>query len=261
MTTENNADLSAVATATPTESEVANQTELNTPEGTAPDGQVDEKQVEQAKTFTQAEVDALVQKRLQKEERRIARRFEQEQREHVQAQKLATQPEREAFRNEDDYINAQIEHLAEKKAIEKLQEREAFKRQQEQAETFLEKAEKATEKYPDFQVVVSNPNLKINEGMAEFIADSELGADVAYYLGTNPMKAAQIAQMSPIKAARELTRIEAEIDAKPKPRLTKAPEPISPVGGKGASSSSSLPSDEDDIATWMKKEQKRTTGR
>ena len=257
MTTENNADLSAVATATPTESEVANQTELNTPEGTAPDGQVDEKQVEQAKTFTQAEVDALVQKRLQKEERRIARRFEQEQREHVQA----TQPEREAFRNEDEYIQAQIEHLAEKKAIEKLQEREAFKRQQEQAETFLEKAEKATEKYPDFQVVVSNPNLKINEGMAEFIADSELGADVAYYLGTNPMKAAQIAQMSPIKAARELTRIEAEIDAKPKPRLTKAPEPISPVGGKGASSSSSLPSDEDDIATWMKKEQKRTTGR
>ena len=104
MTTENNADLSAVATATPTESEVANQTELNTPEGTAPDGQVDEKQVEQAKTFTQAEVDALVQKRLQKEERRIARRFEQEQREHGQAQKLATQPEREAFRNEDEYI-------------------------------------------------------------------------------------------------------------------------------------------------------------
>jgi len=261
MTTENNAGFPVAATVAPTESEVVNQTELNTPEGTAPDGQVDEKQVEQAKTFTQAEVDALVQKRLQKEERRIARRFEQEQREHVQAQKLATQPEREAFRNEDEYIQAQIEHLAEKKAIEKLQEREAFKKQQEQAETFLEKAEKATEKYPDFQVVVSNPNLKINEGMAEFIADSELGADVAYYLGTNPMKAAQIAQMSPIKAARELTRIEAEIDAKSKPRLTKAPEPISPVGGKGASSSSSLPSDEDDIATWMKKEQKRTTGR
>ena len=125
MTTENNTGLPVAATVAPTESEVVNQTELNTPEGTAPDGQVDEKQVEQAKTFTQAEVDALVQKRLQKEERRIARRFEQEQREHVQAQKLATQPERDAFRNEDDYINAQIEHLAEKKAIEKLQERES----------------------------------------------------------------------------------------------------------------------------------------
>ena len=257
MSTENEAGLPVAGETAPTESEVVNQTELNTPEGTAPEGQVDEKQAEPAKTFTQAEVDALVQKRLQKEERRLARRFEQEQREQQQAKALAVEPSRDSFRTDDEYLQAQIEHLAEKKAAEKLQEREERKKQEEQTEKFLAKVENATERYPDFQTVVSNPSLSINSGMAEFISDSDLGADVAYYLGTNPMKAAQIAQMSPIKAARELTRIEAEIAAKPKPRISKAPEPINPVGSKGQSSSSSMPSDTDDIATWMKKERDR----
>lgn len=244
-----------------TESEVVNQTELNTPDVTATEGQVDEKQVEQTKTFTQAEVDALVQKRLQKEERKFARRFENEQREQQQTKALETAPERDSYRNDDDYIQAQIEHLAEKKALEKLNERESRRKQEEQTESFLAKAEKVTEKYPDFQTVVSNPNLAINAGMAEYISDSDLGAEVAYYLGTNPMKAAQIAQMSPIKAARELTRIEAEIDAKPKARVSQTPAPINPVGSKGTSSSSTQPSDADDVATWMRKERERTMRR
>jgi hypothetical protein len=257
MSTENEAGLPVAGETASTVSEVVNQTELNTPDGTAPNGQVDEKQAEQAKTFTQAEVDALVQKRLLKEERKLARRFENEQREQQQLKALEKAPDRDSFRNDDDYVQAQIEHLAEKKALEKLTERESRRKQEEQTESFLAKAEKVTEKYPDFQTVVSNPNLAINAAMAEYISDSELGAEVAYFLGTNPMKAAQIAQMSPIKAARELTRIEAEIDAKPKPRISKAPEPINPVGSKGTSSSSINPSDTDDIATWMKKERDR----
>lgn len=257
MSTENQTDLSVAGETASTESEVVNQTELNTPDGTAPEGKVDEKQEEPAKTFTQAEVDALVQKRLQKEERKLARRFEEQQREQQQLKTLEKAPERDSFRTDDDFYQAQIEHLAEKKAIEKLNERESRRKQEEQTEAFLAKAEKATEKYPDFQTVVSNPSLKINEGMAEYISDSELGADVAYFLGTNPMKAAQIAQLSPIKAARELSRIEAELAAKPQPRISKAPAPINPVGSKGTSSSSSMPSDTDDINTWMKKERDR----
>ena len=257
MSTENEAGLPVAGETASTESEVVNQTELNTPDGTAPEGQVDDKQDEPAKTFTQAEVDALVQKRLQKEERKIARRFEEQQREQQQLKTLEKAPDRDSFRNDDDYYQAQIEHLAEKKAIEKLAERESRRKHEEQTEAFLTKAEKATERYPDFQMVVGNPSLKINEGMAEYISDSELGADVAYFLGTNPMKAAQIAQLSPIKAARELSLIEAELAAKPKPRISKTPEPINPVGGKGQASTSAMPSDNDDIQTWMRKERDR----
>jgi hypothetical protein len=242
---------------TTVESEDVKPTELNTPPVTAADGVVEPKQEEQPKTFTQAEVDALIQKRLVKEARRQARNAEQVARERV----LANEPKREEFRDDEAFSQAHIEHLAEKKAAEKLAQRERAEQQERAAESFLEKAEKAQERYPDYQAVVGNPSLAINEGMVEFIAESDLGADVAYFLGKNPMKAAQIAQMSPIKAARELSRIESEIASKPKANPSKAPEPISPVGTRGKSSVSALPSDEDDIETWMKKEQARARRR
>lgn len=243
------------------ESDDAKLTELNTPPVTATDGVVEPKQDEPAKTFTQAEVDALIQKRLLKEERRVHRRIEQQMRESAQQAVLQKEPKRDEFRDDEAFTQAQIDHLAERKAAEKLEQRKRAEQQEKVAESLFEKAEKAKERYPDYDAVVSNPTLAINDGMVEFIADSEHGADVAYYLGKNPIKAAQIAQMSPIKAARELTRIEAEIAAKPKASPSKAPDPISPVGTRGRASTSALPSDDDDIETWMRKERERAQRR
>lgn len=246
----------------PSESEEVNLTEQNTPAGTAPDGPVDEeKQVEPTKTFTQAEVDAMVQKRLLKEERRVHRRVEQQLREQAEAKTREIEPRRDEFRDDEAYLQAQIDHLAEKKAAQKVAERERAQQNDKTQEVFFERAEATKARYADFDAVVSNPQLPINEAMAEFISDSDAGPDLAYFLGKNPTKAAEIAHMSPIKAARELTRIEGELAAKPKATLSKAPEPISPVGVRGKASSSSLPSDSDDIATWMRKEQARVRGR
>jgi len=63
--------------------------------------------------------------------------------------------------------------------------------------------------------------------------------------------------MSAIGAAVELSKLEREL-ATPKARPSNAPEPITPVGTRGRASTSNLPSDDDDIDTWMKKERKRT---
>lgn len=251
--------LDQVGSPTPVVTDDVNTVTL--PEGTAPEGLVETKQDEPAKTFTQAEVDALVQKRLQKEERRIGRRIEQQLHEQRQVEVLQAEPQRETFRDDEAYQNAQIEHLAEKRAVEKLAERERGKEAERRSESFIEKAEKASERYADFNAVVGNPSLRINDEMAEFISESDTGADVAYFLGKNPMKAAEIAQLSPMKAARELTRIESELAARPKPTPSNAPEPISPVGVRGKASTSALPSDSDDIDTWMRKEQARTRSR
>lgn len=245
----------------PVELDNENTEVKNTPEATAAAGEVEQKQDEQAKTFTQAEVDALVQKRLLKEERRVHRRIEQQLREQQQSAALQQEPQREAFRDDQAYLQAQVEHLAEVRAAQKLAEREKAAEAEKRSESFIEKAEKASERYPDFQTVVSNPSLHINDAMAEFISESDMGADVAYHLGKNPMKAAQIAQMTPIKAARELLSIESELAARPKAKPSQAPEPITPVGTRGKASTSSLPSDEDDIGTWMRKEQARLRGR
>lgn len=210
-----------------------------------------------AKTFTQAELDEIVQREKAKAAARAERKAFREATQRVQRQQVTQEPVREQFRDEEAFNAAQLEHLAEKRAEEKLREREQQREAERRQEAFLEKAEKAAERYPDFQVVVSNPNLAINEAMAEFIADSDQGADLAYHLGKNPMKAAQIAAMSPVKAARELTRLETELASKPKATPSKAPEPIRPVGQRGAPTSSHLPSDDDDIDTWMRKERER----
>lgn len=252
-------DIQVAAQAAPSASELVNQTEQNTPEATAAEGVVETKQEETPKTFTQAEVDALIQKRLLKEERRVHRRIEQQLREQQQA--AQPEPKRESFEDDEAYVRAQVEHLAEKRAAEKLAEREKVQAQERIHESFQEKAEKAVERYADFHAVVSNPSLPINENMVEFIAESDLGADVAYHLGKNPALAAQIAGMSPVKAARELSRIEAEIAAKPKAQPSKAPEPINPVGSRGRATTSALPSDGDDIDTWMRKERERMRNR
>lgn len=238
------------------ESEPVIKTETDTPKGTAPDGSVETKQVEPPKTFTQAEVDAMVQKRLLKEERRVHRKVEQQLREQQQAKALEVAPKRDEFRDDDAYLHAQIEHLAERKAAQKVAEREKAQQIERVSEAFSEKAEKAKERYADFDVVVGNPALPINEGMAEFIADSDAGPDLAYYLGKNPFKAAEIASLSPIKAARELTKLEAELAAKPKPRSSNAPAPIVPIGGASGGSKSPAEMSDAEYAKWRKSARK-----
>lgn len=208
-------------------------------------------------TLTEEELQERIERATAKAAAKAERRAYREATQRLERQQVIQEPVREQYRDEEAFTRAQLEHLAERRAEEKLREREKAQEAEKRTEAFLEKAEKAQERYPDFQTVVSNPALAINEAMAEFIADSDAGADVAYFLGKNPMRAAQIAQMSPMKAARELTRIESELASKPKATPSKAPEPIRPVGQRGAPSSSTLPSDNDDIETWMRKERER----
>ena len=259
MTTETQVEVAG--TPAPVVTEDVKPTVPDTPEATAAEGEVDKQEQAKEKVFTQAEVDALIQKRLLKEERRVHRRIEAQQRELQAAQIAKVEPKRDEFRDDDAYEQARLDHLASKRAEEIIAERERQRQQEQRAETFLEQAEKASERYPDFQTVVANPALPINDHMAEFIAESETGADVAYYLGKNLDKAAQIARMSPVGAVRELTRLEAELASKPKAKPSNAPEPIKPVGTRGKPTSSALPSDEDPIDVWMKKEQARARAR
>ena len=222
----------AVEVATPNvEAETKNTVDA-IPEDTAPKGE-ETKQAEPAKTFTQAEVDALVQKRLLKKEREVLRNVQREQAEQAQRARIEQEPQRENFKDDDAYLEARLEQLAERKAAEKITQLEKQREAEKASDKFLERAEKVSEKYPDFQTVAGNPDLAINAGMAEFIADSELGPDVAYYLGKHPSKATEIARMSPIKAARELTRIEVEL-SKPIVKTSSAPAPIDPIGTRGS---------------------------
>jgi hypothetical protein len=104
-------------------------------------------------------------------------------------------------------------------------------------ETWTKKVSEASKKYDDFDEVAFAEDLPIAPAMAAAMRDSDLGPDVAYYLGKNPSEAQRISQLSPAAQVREIGKIEARLEMKPVRQPSKAPPPIDPVGsGKGSSS-------------------------
>jgi len=73
--------------------------------------------------------------------------------------------------------------------------------------------------------------------MAETIQSSDIGPELAYYLGSNPKDAERIARMTPLGQAKEIGKIEAKLAAEPPvKRTTSAPTPISPVTARASGS-------------------------
>ena len=181
---------------------------------------------EATKTFTQEELDAIVGKRLAREQRK----WEREQQQRLAEQEAKRNPPAdlypEDFVSADDYAEA----LAERKAEELLARREAARQQAELLDAYHEREEQARDKYDDFEQVAYNPNLPVTEAMAQSIQASDIGPDVLYYLGSNPNEAARISRMSPILQAKEIGKVEASLMSNPPVRKTStAPAPIAPV--------------------------------
>ena len=196
------------------EAEVAPAPEL---EATAAPEPVDTPEV--AKTFSQEELDAAIQKRLAREQRKW-------ERERQTPPPVAVDvPPVDQFDSVDAY--------AEAKAIKLIEQREQHRQQTEILEAYHEREEEARSKYDDFEQVAYNPTLKITTVMAQAIQASDAGPDVAYYLGSNPKETDRISRLSPILQAKEIGRIEAKIaNDVPVKRTTSAPAPISPVNAR-----------------------------
>jgi hypothetical protein len=194
----------------------------------------EEQTTEAPKSFTQEELDAIVGKRLAREQRKWERE---------QAQKLAELEARRAapvnppapddFQNAADYAEA----LAEQKAQQLVRQREAAQQQAKLLETYHEKEETARSKYDDFEQVAYNPSLPVTDVMAQSIQASDVGPDIIYWLGSNPKESARIANLPPILQAKEIGRIEAKMASDPPlKRTSTAPAPIAPVTARSTSS-------------------------
>lgn len=200
--------------------------ETNTPE-----------QTEEEKKFSQAELDALIGKRLAREQRKWER--EQAQRAAEQAAHRipnVNEIDPSQFNSNDEYVDA----LAEAKAAKLLEQREQKRQQTEFLETYHEKEEEARSKYDDFEQVAYNPKLPITDVMAQSIQSAENGPDIAYHLGLNPKEADRIARLSPVLQAKEIGRIEAKLSAEPPKakQTTRAPAPINPLNPKASNTPS-----------------------
>ena len=183
-----------------------------------------------AKTFSQEELDAAIGKRLAREQRKWER--EQANRSaETQIVKAAPTANVDQFECPEAYAEA----LAYQKAEELIAKREAAKQQSAVLESYHDLEEEARTKYDDFEQVAYNPKLPITNVMAETIQSSDVGPELAYYLGSNPKEADRISRMSPLSQAKEIGKIEAKlVSAPPVRKTTSAPAPISPVTARSA---------------------------
>ena len=200
----------------------------------APEAEVQTPETPEAapKTFSQEELDAAIGKRLAREQRKWEREQAQRQSEQ-QTLKAAPTATADQFESTEAYAEA----LALQKAEELIAKREAAKQQSQVLESYHEREEEARSKYDDFEQVAYNPKLSITNVMAEAIQSSDIGPELAYYLGSNPKDADRISRMTPLGQAKEIGKIEAKLAAEPPvKRTTSAPTPISPVTARNSGS-------------------------
>ena len=224
--------------------------EIQAPENEQPNEQ-------QTKTFTQEELDAIVGKRLAREQRK----WEREQTRRVQEAPMgaADIPAPEHFDSVDAYADA----LATRKAEELLAKREIDRQRMDTLEAYQDREEEARSKYEDFEQVAYNPKLPITSVMAETIQASDIGPDLAYYLGTNPREADRISRLTPFLQAKEIGKLEAKISSAPiLKKTTSAPPPIAPISGRGTGAPSHDTTDPRSVKSmstseWIEAERQR----
>lgn len=164
-------------------------------------------------------------------------------------------PSRDDFDDYQEYLEARTEwktretiraemarNAEERQQLQKQEEQQQIQKSVEQQ--LEERKTKGREKYKDFQEVALADDVPINPLMAEIIAGSDNGEDMAYFLGKNRDEALRIARLSPLAAAKELGALEASLKAKPvaAPKVTAAPAPATPVSGSSGSAIQDLAS-------------------
>lgn len=182
------------------------------------------------KKFSQAELDAMIGKRLAREQRKWER---EQQAKQAEMQVRQSVPKELPPADQFESVEAYAEALAVKKAEELIAQRELQRQRAQVEDAYAEREEEARAKYDDFDQVAYNPNLRITDVMAETIKASEAGTDLAYWLGSNPKEADRISRLSPLLQAREIGKIEAKLSAEPpQKKTTSAPAPIRPVSAR-----------------------------
>lgn len=170
-------------------------------------------------------------------------------------------PKPDSFDTHEEYVEA----LTDWNVSQKIQEHET-KRKQEEAratqaqriEAWQERLDAAREKYEDFDDVMSD-DIEVSQAVTEVLLDSEHGADLAYWLGTHTDEAERINRLSPVAAARELGRLEAQFIKAPEGAAKPAPKPKAKPPTPVKRSASTVEKSPDDMnfqefKAWRKKQ-------
>lgn len=158
-------------------------------------------------------------------------------------------PKLEDFPSLEDYTEAvsdwkldQREHSKAQAAAKERAEKEA----KELTESWQTRKADAQARHEDFdEVLEAVSDVKIPPALQRAILESEHGPEIAYTLAQDRKELARIAALSPLAAAREVGKLEAQLIAesapKPKTKTSAAPAPIKPVGSTKSTATSKDP--------------------
>jgi hypothetical protein len=112
---------------------------------------------------------------------------------------------------------------------------------------------KGAGEFTDFDQALANFRLLggLPPALIEAAQETDAPHAVLYDLGKNPEEAARILSLPPIRMAAAVAKMAAKAVTPPAPKVSKAPEPVKPLGGAGRAEKDPL-SDDADIDVWMK---------
>lgn len=219
---------------------------------TKPEGQVEAGATEQAEAPKksnrfQQRINQLTQKGHETQQENVELRARLEKLEAAPA--APATPETRVAPNEDDFDSLQDYHAANAKfyadvandaamatvAKQNQEDSEAAKQAQRQEEVKTKKAafeknlEEKRANFQDFEDVAYGHTF-MDLDMAEQIFEMDKGPELAYHLGSNLDEAARIFALTPVQRARELTKLEFQVEALKPKVVSDAPDPINPLG-------------------------------
>ena len=215
------------------------QDNVETPEAVTDEPkEVEESQAE--KSFTQAELDAIIQKRIAKVEATAERRALKAYADKLEAMQRQQQPAPQhqydgkptmgQYANVEDYVEAVTDwKLAQR---DQVAQQRAAEMSQKQVMSKTEKIYAEAAKIEGFDRDEFD-SLPLTTPVAQAIIDSDIAPQLMVHLANNPSEAARIANLSPTRQAAEIGKLEAKLQVTKDIKASSAPPPIKPVGSRG----------------------------
>jgi hypothetical protein len=224
--------------------------------------------VQPPKTYSEEETRRIVNERLTKERKRLAREaraeverdFYKRQLEERNAPKASDQPKgkpqyKDFEGRPEEYVEALADWKFEQREAKRIEESKAQEDKHSEREE-VEQAEmalaKASVKFPDLKARLIEADAFLTKPMFDYVVDTEHGPAVGDFFANNPAESHRIAALSPVKQVLELHKIATRLSAPPEP--TKTPAPIKPLDGNaGAKRDWADLSTAEHVEKWLKR--------
>lgn len=135
----------------------------------------------------------------------------------------------EQYRKDLDAYTREV-YRREAEAVQRqARERETEAQREQRIADLRDRVGKYAAENPDFVEATQNASMAPLPHLIDYMADSDKAPELLHYLAKNPDHASRIEALSPVAAARELARVEYELEQTQAKRLSDAPPPMGDV--------------------------------